>query len=137
MADTSKHYGCPCDLISIVLNVIVANAISCLIDFMINPFLRLGVVHLLRYAKKRNLRPRPLLQIFQENFFSLFDLLQNLRPPSPSKANDPLALLLKLSIFRHFDTLSPTSSEKHLNLIKSISIYHFRVIFKFIIAPDH
>jgi len=28
----------------------------------------------------------PLLQIFQENFFSLFDLLQNLRPPSPLKS---------------------------------------------------
>jgi len=30
--------------------------------------------------------PPPLLQIFQEKFFSLFDLLQNLRPPSPLKS---------------------------------------------------
>ena len=52
-----------------------------------------GLVHLLRYAKKRLfIPPSPLLQNLYGNFFPLFEMLQNPRPPPStlkSERNNP------------------------------------------------
>jgi len=56
-------------------------------EFYVNILIYQGVVHLLRYAEYQLFRYQPSLHFeWKKNLILLFDLLQNLWPPSPLKS---------------------------------------------------